>query len=108
VIDSKGRGLDCFSQAKAEWLPGKRKAGASSHTSYVVIYGINYTKKYERIKKNLCSETLSGFWRLLCCKGAADLGIAWLDDGVDEIATAVVGKKGALHRIDGDLLKVVQ
>src|SRR5260370_8023763 len=40
--------------------------------------------------------------------GAADLGVTWLDYGVNQIATPVIGKKGALHRVDGDLLKVLQ
>src|SRR5438067_8846564 len=53
-------------------------------------------------------DALSRFRGLLCCQGAADLGVARLDYGVDEIATAVVGKKGALHRVDGDFLKVLQ
>src|SRR5258708_5701127 len=40
--------------------------------------------------------------------GAADLGVTWLDYGVNQIATPVIGKKGALHRVDGDLLKILQ
>src|SRR5258708_31350865 len=28
------------------------KVGASSHTPYVVIYGVKYTRKYGKVKKN--------------------------------------------------------
>src|SRR6266404_2762100 len=48
------------------------------------------------------------FSGLLCCLRAADLGVPRLDYGVDEIATLVIGQKGALHRVDSDLFEVLQ
>src|SRR5260370_12325911 len=48
------------------------------------------------------------FSRLLCWQRAADLSVTWLDYRVDQIATPVIGKEGALHRVDGDLLKILQ
>src|SRR5258707_14317357 len=43
-----------------------------------------------------------------CCQKAADFSVTRLDYGVDQIATPVIGKKGALHCVDGDFLKVLQ
>src|SRR5207249_8295513 len=42
-------------------------------------------------------DALSRFRGLLCCQGAADLGVARLDCGVDQVDTPVIRQEGALH-----------
>ena len=39
---------------------------------------------------------------------AADFGVAWFEDVVDEIAALVIGQERALHCVDGENFKVVQ
>src|SRR5260370_28859748 len=48
------------------------------------------------------------FSRLLCWQRAADFGVTRFADGIEQIAPPVIGKEGGLHRVDGDLLKVLQ
>jgi hypothetical protein len=52
VIDSKKHVFKGATGARAEKVPAKRKAGASSRTLNRVLYKVNYTQKYRKVKMN--------------------------------------------------------
>ena len=54
-----------------------------------------------RSRGTRCSGSLGG-------ARAADFGVARLDDGVDEMATLVIGEEGALHRVEGNFFEVLE
>ena len=52
-IDSKGYVFRCSREARlGTWSLEKEKRDKNSHTPNLVIYSINYSRGYRRVKKN--------------------------------------------------------